>query len=280
MPRPMPTDSDAHQLRDLYRLEKGLADRLRAAGDEERGDLYGEVYDRYFSSLPEGYFPRPSPEQTILQKTLISPFLRPDTVFLEIGSGDGALARSLAPEVGEVWTIEASAVVAEGGEIPASNFHHLLPRDAEQKIPKNSIDLAFSCHFLEHLHPRDLSSHLESLLGWLKPGAPYVAVTPNRLHGPHDISGYFSDTPEGFHLREYSFYELAKSFSDAGFSRVEALIGVDRDPVRWPIWPIHLVESGLDLAGSAFRKWLFDRCLAHRAPFRPLEQVKIVGWKR
>ncbi len=279
MPRPLPSDRDPEELRRLYLLEKDLADQLRSAAESERPSLYGELYDRYFRALPEELTPRPSAQQTILQKRLISPFLRHDTVFLEIGSGDGSLARSLATEVGEVWTVEASAVVAEGGDVPAPNFHHVLPKDADRRIPLDSIDLAFSCHFLEHLHPADLGPHLQQVLRWLKPGAPYVAITPNRLHGPHDISGYFSDQPEGFHLREYSFYDLAEAFKSAGYSKVEALFGVGRDPVRWPVWPIRLLEAGLDLAGAPFRRRLFDHWLKHQAPLRPLEQVKIVGWK-
>ncbi len=279
MPRPLPSDRDPEELRRLYLLEKELADQLRAAPESERASLYGEVYDRYFRALPEDLAPRPSAEQTVLQKRLIAPFLRHDTVFLEIGSGDGSLARSLATEVHEVWTVEASMVIAEGGEVPATNFHHVLPIDADERISRNSVDLAFSCHFLEHLHPADLGPHLEQVLRWLKPGAPYVAITPNRLHGPHDISGYFSDRPEGFHLREYSFFDLAEAFRLAGFSRVEALLGIGSDPVRWPVWPIRLIEAGLDLVGPSFRRRLFDQWMKDQAPLRPLEQVKIVGWK-
>ena len=278
MPRPLPSDRDPEELHRLYLLEKELADQLRAAPESERPSLYGEVYDRYFRALPEEHAPRPSAEQTVLQKRLLAPFLRQDTVFLEVGSGDGTLARSLATEVQEVWTVEASMVIAEGGEVPATNFHHVLPRDADERIVANSVDLAFSCHFMEHLHPDDLSPHLEQVLRWLKPGAPYVAITPNRLHGPHDISGYFSDLPEGFHLREYSFSDLAEAFRSAGFSKVEALLGVG-EPVRWPVWPIRIVEAGLDLAGPSLRRRLFDRWMNHQAPLRPLEQVKIVGWK-
>ena len=274
---PFPQTAIPEELRRLYTMEKRLADRLRAADATDRAELYGEVYDRYFQALPES--PRPSAEQTVLQKRLIAPFAHPETVFLEIGSGDGALARSLAPDVGEVWTIEASTVAA--GAVPTpTNFHHVLPKDADRRISEQSIDLAFSCHFLEHLHPEDLIPHLSQVLRWLKPGAPYVTITPNRLHGPHDVSGYFSDAPEGFHLREYCYFDLAAAFKQAGFPKVEALFGVGRDPVRWPVWPVRLVEVGLELAGPAFRRRLFDRWLVHQTPLRPLEQVKIVGWKR
>lgn len=281
MPRPFPADQDPDALRALYELEKSLADRLREADRERRQSLYGEVYDQYFRSLPQSAEPHPSDEQTHLQRRLLGPFLGSSTVFLEVGSGDGTLARSLAPEVRQVWSVEASNVVASSGRVPdPKNFRHVTPELAQEEVTPASVDLAFSCHFLEHLHPDDVAAHFRQILGWLKPGAPYVSVTPNRLHGPHDISGYFADVPEGFHLREYAHFELAAALRAAGFSRVEALLGTGSDPVRSPLLPVHLLERGFDWMGRHLRRILLHRLLAHRAPFRPLEQVKLVAWKR
>lgn len=278
MPRPFPTDADIQQIRTLYELEKGLADRLRQASDTERPGLYNVVYDEYFRSLPEGTAPHPNAEQTELQLRLLAPFLDQDSSFLEIGSGDGALARAVAGRVGRVVTVDASRVVAEsGGDLPA-NLIHVMPENMGAMEP-GSIDVAFSCHFLEHLHPADLEPHLRQTLRVLKPGAPYVMVTPNRLYGPHDISGYFADIPEGFHLREYSHGDLAAAARQAGFNAVKTLHGIGRPPsLRSPALT-GFQELCLALLGRPLRRLFLEKMLGRRAPFRPLEQVMLVAWK-
>ncbi|HEX8309783.1 MAG TPA: hypothetical protein VF614_00600, partial [Chthoniobacteraceae bacterium] len=35
---------------------------------------------------------------------------------------------------------------------------------------------------------------------------------------PHDVSGSFSDTPEGFHLQEWTFREMRSRLRRAGFT--------------------------------------------------------------
>ena len=52
----------------------------------------------------------------------------------------------------------------------------------------------------------------------LRPRGRYIFATPHRFSGPHDISRYFSDEPRGFHLKEWTYGELAKVAAAAGFS--------------------------------------------------------------
>lgn len=279
MPRPLPPDADPDQLRELYELEKRLADRLREAAAADRPRLYNVVYDEFFRALPDAAAPRPGDEQTRLQVELLRPFFDEDTVFLEVGSGDGALARTLAEQVGKIYAVDASQFIAEStGDMP-SNLIPVLPEQLDSVVAPGSVDLAFSCHFLEHLHPDDLQDHLGQALSRLKPGAPYLMVTPNRLHGPHDISGYFSETPEGFHLREYSHGDLAAELRSAGFASVQALVGVGRRPAMRSVAVVSFLERLLEGLGTNLRRRLFDRHLAHQAPFRPLEQVMLIAWK-
>ena len=280
MPRPVPPESDISQLRAIYELEKGLADRLRHAEPASREALYSEVYDEYFRSLPPEAAPHPSDEQTRLQLELLAPFISSDSVLLEIGSGDGTFAKAIAPNIRQVWAVDASDFVADsGGAQTPGNCIHVLPDQLEERVDAGAVDVAFSCHFLEHLHPNDLNRHMNQVLRALKPGRPYLMVTPNRLHGPHDISGYFSDYPEGFHLREYTHYELGHEALNSGFGRVRALWGLPGVAVDRPLWLTRLVETVLDLLGTRIRQHLFHRLLAHKAPFRPLEQVVLAAWK-
>jgi hypothetical protein len=43
------------------------------------------------------------------------------------------------------------------------------------------------------------------------------------LTGPHDVSAVYDDEPRGFHLREYTYGDLAVLFMEAGFRRVRVL---------------------------------------------------------
>src|SRR4029450_11668406 len=90
------------QLREHYEIEKELANRLRSAGKDERRRLYNVVYDERIRRIPDHPLAvqpadadaRSRPVEPQLR--LLKPFLNRDTVFLEIGPGDCALAREVA----------------------------------------------------------------------------------------------------------------------------------------------------------------------------------------
>jgi SAM-dependent methyltransferase len=82
-----------------------------------------------------------------------------------------------------------------------------------------------SIQLFEHLHPDDAGTHLREVWRVLKPGGRCLLETPNRWAGPGDVSRFFSDQPEGFHLREYSIAELSRLFRSALFSQISV--------VRW-----------------------------------------------
>jgi SAM-dependent methyltransferase len=273
-------------LRRQYDLERELADRLRAAPRAERWRLYGPIYEEFFRRLPDqpqlAQKADPAARAALaqLQTQLLAPFLGGVGTFLEIGSGDGSLVRSLCSRLPRVFAVEASESVAAGDDRPP-NLTVLRPASARIDLPDGAADLAFSSHFVEHLHPEDLPDHLAEVRRVLRPGAPYVCVTPNRLYGPHDVSRYFSDVPRGLHLAEYTHRELARALAAAGFAPVRALRGIGRPPRPWPLGPFALVEALAGALPPALRRRLLPRLLPGGAapPFRPLEQVKLVAWK-
>jgi len=73
---------------------------------------------------------------------------------------------------------------------------------------------------MEHLHPDDALTQLQNIYQAISEHGIYICVTPNRLSGPHDISKYFSEFSQGFHLKEYTVTELYHLFKAAGFSTV------------------------------------------------------------
>ncbi|MEO1086509.1 MAG: class I SAM-dependent methyltransferase [Acidobacteriota bacterium] len=263
----MPDDIEPAELERRYALEKRLADRLRRASAAERPARYAEVYAEYARGVPAE---ADDPGSLALQARLLKPWLRPGMTLVEIGAGSGATAPRRVGDGRRVIAVEAVIPHDATGV-------EWLRHDQVSRIEPTSVDLAYSCHVLEHLHPEDLPGHFESVLGWLRPGAPYVMVTPNRLLGPHDISGYFADEPLGFHLREYSHGDLHRAARRAGFAGTAAL---GRDGRPRSMWVRRCAELGLEWAGAPARRLIFDGigAMRRRQPLRPLEQVALAAY--
>src|SRR5262249_45420096 len=145
-------------------------------------------------------------------------FLGPRTTFVEIGAGDCALSYRVAPLVKRVYAVDVTDQIPRGAS-PPGNFELVISDGTSIPVPDASADVAFSDQLMEHLHPDDAREQLRSIARCLAPGGTYLCVTPHRLYGPRDISGYFETVAAGFHLREYSGAEIRRLFADAGFVR-------------------------------------------------------------
>lgn len=220
-------DRTVEQITEHYELEKRLATRLRNSSRLERRTLYKEVYDELYASLP--HHPRhsrvESPEKAQAhvdsQLRLVQRFLHADATFLEIGAGDGSLARTVALSTRYALALEVSARTA----IPASAKASLVLYDGfDMPVRDGSVDLAFSNAVMEHLHPEDAYLQLCAVAKALKAGGRYVFYTPHRFMGPGDVSKYFDKEPTGFHLKEYTFRELRYLLKQAGFTAVAGLV--------------------------------------------------------
>jgi len=271
------------RLREQYEVEKELAQRLKSAPKDERRGLYKEVYDELFRRL--GDHPQMAHSTDVesrrhevaLQAALLEPFLIEDMGFLEVGAGDCALALEMTGRSHHVTAVDASAEITAGTPTP-DNFRLVLADGPPLPIADGSIQLAYSCHFIEHLHPEDALDHAVEMRRVLAAGGRYICVTPNRLHGPHDISKHFDDEARGLHLKEYTFGDLAHLLSRAGFRRVRGLRGIGVEPRPSPIWRYRMAEAVLGSLPRRRRMRLLER-LAPDAlePFRPLEQVVVIG---
>lgn len=271
-----PTAQQIHQ----FSVEKDYAARLLSASSAERRILYGKLYDAFFSQFP-GL--RPSLEarqqEVELQFHLIEPFLHQGGTMLEVGAGDGAVARRAIDEKGvRAFVVDASAQ-ALGSARAHARLTSLLSDGPPYPLEAGEISFAYSCHFVEHLDPADLEEHLGEIVRLLRPGGAYVCVTPNRLLGPHDISRYFGTTPCGLHLREYSYRDLARAFRRAGLTSLRALLGVGRAPTIVPLQFVLVLEWLGSRAPRSWRQRAFSwRVLGGRPePLRILEQVKLLG---
>jgi ubiquinone/menaquinone biosynthesis C-methylase UbiE len=275
-------DAD-ERLREQYEVEKELAHRLKSATKAERRGLYKEVYDELFRRL--GDHPQMAHsadaaarrQEVALQATLLEPFLTPDDAFLEVGAGDCALSLEMANRARHVTAVDASSEITAGTPTP-SNFSLVLADGPPLPLDDGSVQLAYSCHFIEHLHPEDALDHAADMRRVLAVGGRYICVTPNRLLGPHDISRHFDDVATGLHLKEYGFGDLARLLRAVGFGRVRALAGIGVEPRPSGLLRYRLAEGAFGLLPRSARIRLLERLApGAREPFRPLEQVVVVG---
>ena len=213
-----------------YQVEVELADRLRRAHKDERRKLYASVYDELFKRVPSHPQLRrkasaeDSARRVSTQMKVLKPFLQSNTVFMEVGSGDCQLAFAVASRVQKVYAIDVSRCITDADHLP-SNVDLIISDGVSVPVRPNTISLAYSNQVLEHLHPEDALEQLRDIHAALAPGGVYLCITPNRLSGPHDISGYFGSVPKGFHLHEYTNYEVLRIFRKAGFSHVIPYLG-------------------------------------------------------
>ena len=270
-------------LKDRYELEKSLATRLLTSSKAERTGLYSEVYREYYAKFGQHALAN-SPEHVDhngnrLKMKLLRPFLRKSTVVLEVGGGDMALTSAIARYAGKVISVEAFE--GEHDRKMKENVDVLIRDTPPYPITDGSVDVAFSSHFVEHLHPDDLIEHLKEVSRLLKKGGSYICITPNILYGPHDISGAFNHTVScGLHLREYSYQSLTQIFRSQNFSRISSMVRLNGRP--------RALYLQLKLLAEFFlrhipREWLFKisdlEAMKVVKPFRPLEQVLLVARK-
>lgn len=99
---------------------------------------------------------------------------------------------------------------------------------------------------MEHLHRADAFEHLQDIRRVLVAGGAYICITPNRLAGPHDISGYFDPIATGLHSR-IPDRRIGGAFRSAGFRHVRAFAsyqGIVLAPLL-PIAPFVGIEAWL-----------------------------------
>ncbi|MBL8058949.1 MAG: class I SAM-dependent methyltransferase [Anaerolineales bacterium] len=244
---PLPPDRTVEQVWNHYQVEKALAARLKAADREGRRAIYATMYTELFAQVPDHpRLTRRSSEAltraaNFIKYQLVKPFLTPETVFVEIGPGDCRFAAEMAGRVRQVIGIDISDQSGQQPQLPA-NFR-LVVYDGYHLELSEVADVVFSDQLVEHLHPDDVQLHFELMRRLLRPGGRYVFRTPHAYDGPHDVSRYFADEPEGFHLKEWTYGELAALLGRLGYTRLEGLFRIKGRYFRLPLAAFTAVEQ-------------------------------------
>lgn len=272
-----PAARDPARVRAHYEIERSLAERLRNASKQERRVLYPALYDELMRRVEDHPLRQAvrTPEQVAssvaYHRNMLEPFLKPDSVFLEIGAGDCSLSLAVAREVKQVYAVDVSTE-ATGQIVPPPNFTLVISDGTSIPVPASSVDLAFSNQLMEHLHPDDALEQLREIYTALAPGGRYLLATPNRLNGPHDISLGFDTTATGLHLREYTVRELVPIMKRAGFKQVQ--VYYPSRHLRASAAPVEVIEALLESLPSSLR-WK----LASRKPLQQILNIRLIATK-
>jgi SAM-dependent methyltransferase len=209
-----------------WELERRLTQELLASSADERWEVFERCYSTLYRELDWLNVVSDEDEQTSAElygdwPAYIGP---PPKDLYEVGSGTGALARFLT-ERG--YRVCASEVTRERGlrerDPPNLSWNHTDGVHLDRFERPGSYDVVISNQVIEHLHPEDLGAHLRSAHALLRPNGRYVFSTPHAYCGPSDVSGVFRRSrPEGMHLREYTYGQLCRGLSTAGFERTSA----------------------------------------------------------
>ena len=100
----------------------------------------------------------------------------PRTVFMDIGAPDCSLALRAASCVERVYAIDVSGHFLQSVLAPL-NLRFVLCDGVHIPTPETRVDLAWGADFMDHLHPDDALSHLESVRRSLAPGGEYLFST-------------------------------------------------------------------------------------------------------
>jgi SAM-dependent methyltransferase len=242
--RKLPKDRTLEQLKNHYEVEKAIALRVKNSTREERAALYPRIYEEIFEKVPD--HPRLKARESATEidggrgpglcpgvhfrregssldargeakLRLVKKYLKKSGAYAEFGPGDCRFASAVAPFVEHAYALDISDQRSKALKT-AENFSLILYDGYRLDLKDGSIDVVFSDQLIEHLLPEDVEFHFALARRILRDGGVYVLSTPHAFFGPHDISGYFSDAPEGLHFKEWTYSEIAKISKRLGYS--------------------------------------------------------------
>lgn len=257
--KPLPPNRSLEQVKNHYLVEKAIAERLKGASREERKIIYATMYDELFRQVPDHPRLTRRADEKRTRRTnetklaLVGEFLSPGGVFVEFAPGDCAFALEVAKFVKTVYAVDISDQRDDRSGPPADFTLILYDGYNLEGIADGSVDVIFSDQLIEHLHPEDTRLHFQLAYRLLKPGGKYVFRTPHALTGPHDVSRYFSDAPQGFHLKEWTFLECGRLLREVNFSQLYAFRLAGGGKRRLPFLYFVGCEKTLELLPRPYR---------------------------
>lgn len=247
--RPLPPNRNYDQVKNHYLVEKAIAEKLKRANRQERKYIYATMYDDLFSKVPDHpRLTRRESDQLTLNAnrskfSIVQSFLNKSATFVEFAPGDCRFSIEVAKHVKFVYGVDISDQHRTNDNFP-ENFKLLIYDGYNLKgIDDNSVDIVFSDQLIEHFHPEDTVFHFDLVYRILKKDGKYVFRTPHAFNGPSDVSQFFSDISEGFHLKEWTYCELKHMLADFEFMRIHSYWHVNNFKIKVPLFYFELFEN-------------------------------------
>ncbi|MFT4584193.1 MAG: hypothetical protein ACI8XZ_003957 [Gammaproteobacteria bacterium] len=260
--RALPSNRTYEQVLNHFNVEKRIAGKLRNTRSiEERKPIFESMYKELFAQVPDHprLTRRNSADATAksnrdkLRK--VKRFIDHNTSFAEFAPGDCRFSFEMCKHVKSVFAIDISDQMGPVDSVPV-NFQLSLYDGRDLDLPDEIVDFVFSDQLIEHFHPDDTRSHFKLTHNILKQGGFYAFQTPHKFRGPCDVSMYFCDEPEGFHLKEWTFAEIVELLRDVGYSSWRGYWTAKGITVRLPMTYFYAMETILKLFPPAPRRAL------------------------
>jgi len=202
---------------DQLKIESFYAGKIRyECRVNERLQAYTDSYEEFFScvgdhpqfNLPDIAYSRYSRQLIDKLAPLIGMEEAPRCI-LELGCGRGFLIAGFAEKYSEAECIGVDVALDASDRISAINANYIKANILKDIIPIRNADLVVADQVLEHFHIEDVDGFISTCSRSTRSGGLVFIGTPNRIWGPHDISGTFRlPEPIGFHMKEYSGQEV------------------------------------------------------------------------
>jgi len=250
---------DEKRLRIHYEVEKSIAERLKTVNREERKAIYHTMYDELFEKIPDHSrlerrkSPKKSQKAVDFNLKFLKRHLKNVETFMEFAPGDGKLSIKIAESIAKVYAVDISNQLEENEKLP-DNMSLIIYDGYDLNHPKSSVDLVFSNQLIEHFHPEETKDHFQLVYDLLKNSGSYLFKTPHRFSGPWDVSRYFSNTAEGFHLKEWTYTELIKLMKRIGFRDIKTYYYMKYFFFKLPVWYFFVKEKLLLVFPKGIRR--------------------------
>jgi hypothetical protein len=260
--RSLPPNRNFEQVMNHYLVEKSIAEKLKKSNIEERKLIYATMYDELFNKVPDHprLVQRHDDQLTFRSNTskmvLVKRYFDKSAVFAEFAPGDCRFVMEVSRHFKWAYGIDISDQRNPTDNAP-ENFKLIIYDGFNlNEIEQNCIDIMFSDQLIEHLHPEDCRHHFKLVHSKLKPGGKYIFRTPHAYRGPSDVSGYFSDEPEGFHLKEWTYMEINALLKDIRYSSIHSFWNAKGINIRTPYIYYKLCEKFLILLPKRYLRYL------------------------
>ena len=217
---------------DHWELEKRLTQELLASTPENRWEVFEKCYTELYSQLEwiNKYVETdPGMNSDFRFQNWLKVIGSPPQTIYEVGSGKAELTTYLARNG---FLCKATEITRERGRKYAEELPNLIwdisdGVHLDQFEEPGTYDVVISASIVEHLHPDDELDHFKSARKILAEGGRYIFTAPHQCAGPQDVSAVFNyDEAIGMHLHEFTYGELKSLCTEAGFSKICAVLAV------------------------------------------------------